>query len=271
MILTVSSVSFRYRARPVLEGVEFHADPGEILAVMGPNGAGKTTLLKCVNAIHRPSSGAVMVDGSDVLRLRPDQVARRVGYVAQKSEAGNMTAFDAVLLGRRPHMRWRATESDLRITEAAVRHLGLEHLAMRNLHEMSGGELQKVSIARALVQEPRILLLDEPTSALDMRNRAEILDTIRHVVREHAMAAVVTMHDVNQALRFADRFIFLRDGGIHAAAKRAEVTAGMIEDVYGLPVTLGEVGGLPVVVPRDETAATLHGRQRPAHDHTIEQ
>lgn len=254
MILTVSDVSFHYRSNAVLENVDFHVDPGEILAVMGPNGAGKTTLLKCINAIHRPSGGTVMVDGTDVLRLTPEQTARRVGYVAQKTETGNMTAFDAVLLGRKPHMRWRISENDMRIVEAAVRHLGLEHLAMRKICEMSGGEVQKVSIARALVQEPRILLLDEPTSALDMKNRSEILSTISHVVKDHGMAAVVTLHDVNQALRFADRFIFLKNGGIHAAARRDQVTAEIIEDVYGLPVILGEINGLPVVVPAEETA-----------------
>ncbi|GAB7022161.1 ABC transporter ATP-binding protein [Salidesulfovibrio brasiliensis] len=262
MILTVNNVSFSYASTPVLENVDFHVDPGEILAIMGPNGAGKTTLLKCVNAIHRPSSGAVMVDGTDVLRLTAEQTARRVGYVAQKTETGNMTAFDAVLLGRKPHMRWRVSENDLRIVEAAIRHLGMEHLTMRTLDHMSGGEVQKVAIARALVQEPRILILDEPTSALDMKNRTEILGMIGHVVREHGMAAVVTLHDVNQALRFADRFIFLRDRTIFAAAKRGEVTAEMIEGVYGLPVVLGEVNGLPVVVPADETI-------RPhKHDHT---
>lgn len=268
MILTANGIAFHYRSTPVLRNVSFHVDPGEVLAVMGPNGAGKTTLLKCINAIHRPSEGVIMVDGTDVLRLTPPQTARRVGYVAQKTETGDMTAFDAVLLGRKPHIRWRISENDLRITEAAVRHLGMEHLCMRKLNEMSGGEVQKVSIARALVQEPRILLLDEPTSALDMKNRAEILDIITHVVREHAMAAVVTLHDINQALRFADRFLFLKDGTVHAAAIRQEVTEAMIEDVYGIPVHLGEVGGLPVVVP---ARSDLKEAQSPTIQTTLDQ
>ena len=114
---------------------------------------------------------------------------------------------------------------------------------------MSGGELQKIAIARALVQEPRILLLDEPTSSLDLKNQVDILTTIVGIVREHGIAAVMTMHDLNQALRYADRFIFLKDGYIHFHGSYDAVTPEIIEDVYGLPVMMGMVGGVRCIVP----------------------
>lgn len=250
MILSVNGLSFSYRSAPVLAEVTFQVAPGEMLVLLGPNGVGKSTLLKCLNNIHAPASGTVRIKDRDIRELSPSAVARRVGYVAQRHDVGRMTVFDAVLLGRKPYIRWKATARDLEIVEAAVRRLGLARLALRHLDEMSGGEQQKVSIARALVQEPDILLLDEPTSSLDLFNQMEILTFLRHVARDHGMAVVMSLHDLNQALRFGDRFLFLKNGMIHAAVARDEVSEQIIEEVYGLPVTMGEVDGVPMVMPR---------------------
>ncbi|HNV39025.1 MAG TPA: ABC transporter ATP-binding protein, partial [Methanoculleus sp.] len=204
MILEVDGVAFTYRSAPVIREVTFGVRPHQILAILGPNGVGKTTLLKCMNAILKPKAGSIFVDEIDLLRADRMEIARKVGYVPQRCEAGRLTAFDAILLGRRPHIRWDVTEADLRIVEAAIRMLDLEALSLRYIDEMSGGELQKVSIARALVQEPRVLLLDEPTSSLDLKNQLEILGIVRSVVTDHDVAAVMTMHDLNMALRYAD-------------------------------------------------------------------
>jgi iron complex transport system ATP-binding protein len=141
------------------------------------------------------------------------------------------------------------SREDLKKVDAIIKTFGLEELSLRFLDEMSGGELQKVSIARALVQEPEVLLLDEPTSSLDLKNQQEILETIRHIVTGHGMAAVMTMHDLNSALRFADKVLFMRNGEIYSASKRAEVTPEVVEAVYGLPVTIEQVRGHPVVMP----------------------
>jgi iron complex transport system ATP-binding protein len=125
----------------------------------------------------------------------------------------------------------------------------MEKLRLSYIDEMSGGELQKVAIARSLVQEPKILLLDEPTSSLDLRNQVEILTIIRRIVLEHRIAAVMTMHDLNYALRYADKFIFLKNGRIHAKGGVEVITPEIIEEVYGLPVVIGEVAGIRCVVP----------------------
>ncbi len=251
MILDVIGIEFRYDSRRVLQGIRFALKAGELLAILGPNGVGKTTLLKCINANLRPAAGSVLVDGLDVLRMDSMDIARRVGYVAQRTDAARLTVFDAVLLGRKPHLHWRISENDLRLAGAAIERLGLGPLTMRYIDHLSGGELQKVAIARALVQEPRLLLLDEPTSSLDLRNQIDILKIIRQVVDQHEVAAAMTMHDLNKALRWADKFIFLKDGAVFAAGRSKEVTAEMVEAVYGVPVEIHLYRGCPWIIPFD--------------------
>ena len=247
--LTVNELKFMYRNKNVLREIAFSIERGKVVAVLGPNGVGKTTLLKCLNRILKPKEGTVMLDDENLLELGTMDIARRVGYVPQRVETGRLTAFDAVLLGRRPHIGWDVTPRDLAIVDAIFSKLGMQELRMSYIDEMSGGELQKVAIARALVQEPKVLLLDEPTSNLDMKNQVDILTTIREIVRDHDIAAIMTMHDLNQALRFADTFIFIRNGTVHVHGTQDIVTPGIIEEVYGLPVMIGELGGVRCVIP----------------------
>lgn len=249
MILSVDELRFLYRNREVLREIAFTINESEIVAILGPNGVGKTTLLKCLNRILTPRNGTVFLDGEDLSDLNIMEIARRVGYVPQRVETGRLTAFDAVLLGRHPHIGWDIKELDLKIVDAIFHRLSMDNLRMAYIDEMSGGELQKVAIARSLVQEPKVLLLDEPTSNLDLKNQVNILSIIAQIVREHHIAAVMTMHDLNQAIRYADRFIFLKGGKVFAHGSHEIVTPGIIEEVYGLPVIIGELGGVRCVVP----------------------
>ncbi|WFN36951.1 ABC transporter ATP-binding protein [Methanomicrobium antiquum] len=250
MILSVDELQFMYRNKNVLDNIAFSITEGEIVVILGPNGVGKTTLLKCLNRILVPKQGVVKVAGDCISSLEVMEIARRIGYVPQRVETGRLTGFDAVLLGRRPHIGWDITDNDLKIVDAAFSKFMIDHLRLHYIDEMSGGELQMIAIARAFVQEPKILLLDEPTSALDLKNQVEILDKIRNIVTEHNIAAVMTMHDLNTALRYADRFIFLKDRSVHAYGDRSVITEAEIEAVYGLPVSIGELWGVPCVIPQ---------------------
>jgi len=249
MILQVRGMSFEYPSRKVLNDVTLSVSPGETVMVMGPNGVGKSTLLKCMNRILSPGGGEMLLDGKDLLSLSQGDIAKLVGYVPQFGQPGRISVFDAVLLGRRPHMGWHVTEKDLKAVDGIIQTLHLEELYLRSLDQISGGEIQKVLIARALAQDPGLLLLDEPTSSLDLKNQVEVMEILDHVVKGHGLAALVTMHDLNTAFRFGHRFLFLKDGSIAYSMDRSEITADIIRDVYDISVELVFVGEVPVVVP----------------------
>jgi iron complex transport system ATP-binding protein len=249
MILQVQGIKFHYPGHPVLEEASFSVEKGELLAVLGTNGTGKTTLLKCINRILRPASGAMWIRGEPVAALSRNALAQRIGYVEQQRSGSRATVFNAVLLGRKPYIRWDITQRDMAIASQALETLGLSGYALRFLDELSGGELQKVIIARALAQEPELLLMDEPTSSLDLKNQLDVLDLIRRITRERGIAAVVAMHDLNLALRYADRFLLLKDKTIFAAGGPEVMTPETIESVYSVPVVIASHGAHQVVIP----------------------
>ncbi|TKB06139.1 ABC transporter ATP-binding protein [Desulforhopalus sp. IMCC35007] len=250
MILSVKDLVFAYNGTDILKKIDLAVEPGQLLAILGPNGAGKTTLLKCIGNIHCPAAGTIQVEDRNILKMSPDKVALSIGYVAQHSETTRLTVFDAVLMGRKPYIKWHVASHDLQVVEEVLMQLDLSKLSLRYLDELSGGELQKVAIARALVQEPRLLLLDEPTSALDLRNQISILSIVREIVDTRQIGAVMTMHDLNSALRYADRYCFLRNGSIYAECDRNTISSDIIEDVYGLPVSVHNIDNCPVIIPQ---------------------
>ena len=186
-MVEVKDVSFRYKpAGPdILHNVSFELDDGNCLAILGNNGAGKSTLLKCIDRILPAGSGTVLVDGTDVFTLGKRELARNIAYVAQNARAADMTVYDSVLLGRRPYIGWDATEHDREVVREVIDLMGIGDYELRSVAELSGGEAQKVMLARALAQEPRLLLLDEPTSNLDPRNQHEALRTVEHQRLHH--------------------------------------------------------------------------------------
>lgn len=249
MILSVNGISFAYRGVPVLEDVTFSLAEGEMAALLGPNGTGKTTLLRAINGILRPAGGTVLMESRDALACPPRERAKFFAYVPQRGEPVRLTVFDAVLLGRRPHLGWSVERRDLEKGESALKNLSLDRFALRYLDELSGGEFQKVLLARALVQEPRVLLLDEPTSSLDLKNQLDMLATLRKVVKGHGVAALLSLHDLNTAFRYADRLLFLKDGCIRGMFLPSEVPGEIVAEVYGVPVDIVRHKGVPLVVP----------------------
>ena len=252
MILQLEGLRFEYPARPVLENISFNVEKGQVVAILGTNGAGKTTLLKCINRILIPTDGSIFIDGEAVENLGRNVLAQKIGYVSQQSKRSQSTVFDTVLLGRKPYIRWDINNTDMEIVSKALETLGMSGYALRYLDELSGGELQKVVIARALAQEPDILLMDEPTSSLDLKNQLEVLTLIRQISSQRGIACVVAMHDLNLALRFADRFLLLKDNTIFAAGGFEVMTPENLESVYAVQVMIASHNGSRVVIPLQE-------------------
>lgn len=250
MVLTADRLDFSYGRRQVLSDIAFAVDRKEMVAVLGNNGAGKSTLLKCLNGILSAEKGTVLINGKEVSNMTRLEVARNVGYVAQRYESSRVTVFDAVLLGRKPHMGWEVSKKDLDVTEEVLTLMGLESFALRYTDELSGGELQKVVVARALAQDPEVLLLDEPTSNLDMKNQLELLDILQKIKEEKNVAIILTMHDLNLALRYAEKFVLLKDSTVFAFGDRSVMTGDNIGQVYNVGVSIEEINGVSVVVPQ---------------------
>ncbi|MCI5227892.1 MAG: ABC transporter ATP-binding protein, partial [Candidatus Electrothrix sp. AX2] len=206
-------------------------------------------LLKTINGILKPGKGTVLVEGVSLKGLSGKEIARRIGYMPQKSGGVICTVFDAVLLGRKPHFGRTVTPRDLEVVEDVLQRLGMEKLALRETTELSGGELQKVIIARALVQEPKVLLLDEPVNHLDVRNQLETMSLLQEITRELNLLTITVLHDLTIALRYADRFVLIKDGGLHACGDREVMTPGAIREVFGMHATIHDIDGIPVVLP----------------------
>jgi len=247
-VLEVENLSFTYGKREVLHEIAFSVKEGEMLFILGPNGSGKTTLLKCINGILKPR-GAVYLEKFDLKKLPPIEIARKFGYVPQRGEASFLTVFDAILLGRRPYIKWSVSEEDLRIVEETIRMFGIEHLALRKLKELSGGEMQLVLIARAFAQQPKYLLLDEPTNNLDIKNQVEVMRMVKKAVREKGISAIVTMHDINLALSYADRVLLLKNGRIFAFGGIEVIDSETLREVYGIRAEIVKHNGRILVVP----------------------
>ncbi len=249
MTLTAANIDFSYNSHSVLSNVNFSIAPGEMMCVLGVNGAGKSTLLKCVNRILAPQRGSVLVDGEDLLAMSQKRVARRIGYVPQRHPETRLSVFEAVLMGRKPYIRWSLAAADYLLVEKIIARIGIAHLSSRQIDALSGGELQKVIIARALAQSPEILLLDEPTSNLDLKNQYDVMGLLRRIVDTQKLSAIVAIHDLNIALRFGDRFLFLKGHKIHALTTRKALDAEMIRQVYGIDAKLVQLEEHTIVVP----------------------
>ncbi len=248
-MLNVSNLKYRYRGgEPVLKGVSFEAKDGCMVAVLGNNGAGKSTLLKCINRILNAESGSAILDGAELTSLSHGEIARKVAFVAQTVPNMQLTVDDAVLLGRRPYMKWKTTPQDRSIADTAIRKLDLTALRNRYVDHLSGGERQKVMLARALAQQPRVLLLDEPTSSLDLHNQHQVLSEVRKICSEMGITALVIIHDLNLALRFCDCFLMLRDGRVDSFGGSEIVNRESIRRVYNISAHVAEIDGRRVVL-----------------------
>ncbi|HEX5387564.1 MAG TPA: ABC transporter ATP-binding protein [Gemmatimonadales bacterium] len=263
MILEGRELTVRYDGAsvPALDGVSLRVTPRELLAVCGPNGSGKTTLVRALLGLVPLNGGAALLDERPVAEWRGGSLAKVVGVVAQREDiVFPLTVAQMVLLGRYPHLGPLAPEGpqDREAVLKALRRCDVERLAKRRVDTLSGGEWQLVRLARALAQQPRILVLDEPTASLDVRHEMELFELVRGLVRD-GLAGLVITHELNLAARFADRIVLLDEGRVAAEGSPAEVfRSDTLERIFQWPVSVATLpDGSPQVVPERKVARTV--------------
>jgi iron complex transport system ATP-binding protein len=262
LILALRGVTYQYpaAARDALVDVSLAVRPGELHALLGPNGSGKTTLLRLALGVVAPTAGAVDVEGRPAAGWERRALARAVAVVPQREEAAfPQRVRDAVLLGRYPHLsRFGApSAADRAIVDRALAQCDARELADRWLATLSGGEFQRVRLARALAQEPRLLVLDEPTASLDVRHEMELFERVRSLVDAQRLAAVLITHHVNLAARFADHVLLLSEGRVAASGAPLEVlTRETVERVFAWPVAIQSFDGRPQMIPLRQSTSS---------------
>ena len=254
------AIEFAYRpGAKVLDGVDLDLHSGEMTALVGPNGSGKSTLLKILAGLIEPDAGSVSLGGSDMAGLARAEVARKVAVVPQETRISlPFTVGEMVLMGRAPHIGYLGIESaaDLAAARAACERADVWHLRDRLVWDLSGGEKQRAVIARALAQDPGVLLLDEPTTFLDLRHQVEVYAIVSGLASERGLAVLVVGHDINLAARHCERVVMLSAGKVYADGPAAQVlTPESVEEVFSLRARIEELSdGTRLVVhdpPRD--------------------
>jgi len=243
-------VCFDYGKRPALSDVELIFSSSGIFSIVGPNGSGKSTLLKCINMILKPR-GEILFNKKKIHDMPISEIARIFGYVPQDfSSAFPVTVFDMILLGRRPYLGWSPSEHDIEVVSENISGLGLNDFALRNVNELSGGERQKVLIATALSQEPKVLLLDEPTSNLDIKHQLEVMKHVQRIVKSKGLLALIAIHDLNLASQYSDEIVMLSDGRVFAQGKPQDVLSKEnIRSIYHVNVAIHTHGEVQHIVP----------------------
>ncbi|GAA3983520.1 ABC transporter ATP-binding protein [Actinomadura viridis] len=254
-----------YGDRLIVDGLSLDLTGAGITAIIGPNGCGKSTLLRGLGRLLRPRGGQVVLDGADIARLPPREVARRMAVLPQAPQAPEgLTVADLVARGRHPHQAWyrQWSAGDEEIVNAALARTDMLEYAGRPLEELSGGQRQRVWISMALAQDTGLLLLDEPTTYLDLAHQVEVLELVRRLHAEDGRTVVMVLHDLNLAARYARRLVAMRDGAVVAQGEPAEVlTEELLEEVFGLPARVIEdpVTGAPLVIPLGSHAPARAG------------
>ncbi len=249
-MLNIQNLSFRYgkKAPLVLNGLNLTLKDGETGVLLGKNGSGKTTLFKTILGFEKQEAGKIIFNDKNLDRLSRRERAELIAYVPQDIQLGDLSVFDTVLLGRLPYFGLKASKSDEEITGSILKEMGLFELASRNTEELSGGEKQKVAIARALVQEPKLLVFDEPTGNLDIANEQLILKEILRVAKEKGIGVLTSLHDLNQALSIGDVFFFVKDGKVISSGDSSIVTEELIKDVYDAEVSIIDHKGKKIII-----------------------
>lgn len=236
-MIRISSLSVRYEKKgtEILQNVDFSLEKGKIGIFLGPNGAGKSTLLKSCIGLLKPLSGTILIDGVPLEKMKPRERAKKIAYVPQILDFEPGTVYDTVMLGRLPYFLVVPSPHDHEVVSKVLSELGLTELASRNVTSLSGGERQKVAVARALAQESHIVIFDEPTSNLDISSEALIEKEVKELSDKYNKTVLLSVHDLSLAYRLGDQFLFLRGGKVIASGNHDVFREDVCASTFGIP------------------------------------
>lgn len=249
-MLKINDLHFRYSKNgpAVLNGASLELQQGEVGILLGKNGSGKTTLFKNILGIEKPQAGSIRFENEDLLKMNRRQRARRIAYVPQHIHFGDLTVFDSVLMGRVSYFGMQAGREDYEAVEKILADMQLLSFANRSAEALSGGEKQKIAIARAMAQEPKLMIFDEPTGNLDIANEQLIIEEAKKLAKEKNISVLSSLHDLNQALYFGDRFFFMKDGQVKYTGGREIWTPEALKDIFDVNVRICQLDGQTVVL-----------------------
>lgn len=253
VLIKIEGVQFAYNGSDVLRSVEFEGNPGEFIGLIGPNGSGKSTLMRCINGILKPKTGVIQMDGKDLNLMKIDEIAKVCANVPTEfSEDFHMSVQELVFLGRYPFAQglWWDSSQDEEMVVEAMKKFGVLHLKDRKFSELSSGEMQRVLLAKAVVQCPKVMLVDEPSAHLDLKYKLEVMEHLRDLLKGQ-ITIVVASHDLNLLAKYCDKVMILSKGKIVAFGRPEEViTAEMIEQVYGVEAVILRDGNDIFAIPK---------------------
>ena len=251
-MLKVEKLEFSYGAHSVLQGVSLELQQGEVGILLGKNGCGKTTLFKNILGIEKPKAGKISLHGKNLMRMKRRDRAREIAYVPQHIHFGDLSVLDSILMGRVSSFGMKAGREDYEAVEKILEDMGLVEFASRSAEALSGGEKQKIAIARAMAQEPKLMVFDEPTGNLDIANEHLIIQEAKRLAREKNIGILSSLHDLNQALYFGDKFFFMKNGVVKYAGGKEIVTEEVIWDIYDIQVKIVQLDGQTVIVNKTQ-------------------
>lgn len=253
-MLVVNDIKFRYKKKSplILEGVSFSLDKGQVGIVLGKNGSGKSTLFKVLLGIVKNEEGQMNLNEFDLSLLNRKEKAKKIAYVPQDISFGALTVYDSILMGRIAYFGFTPSSNDYDMVDKIIHEMKLESLAMRNVNELSGGERQKVAIARALVQEPELLIFDEPTGNLDIGNESLILEEARKICHDRNIMILMAIHDIQTALEYGNKFFFMKKGRMIYSCDIKDITEDIINETFDVNISLHDLNGHKVLIKKEK-------------------
>jgi len=246
MEFRVENLCFSYKSKDILKDVCIEIKKGELVGILGKNGAGKSTLLKTIAKMLKAKKGKVFYNTLDLFELPKKEFVKKISYVSQKQVSNELNVFEMLMLGRRSYFKFKPKKEDFEEVQKIIKKLSMEEIKLKPTNELSGGELQKVAIARALIQKSEIILLDEPTNNLDIKNQIEIIKLIKNLKK----TALLVLHDINLAIRYCDKLVFMKGGKIVYEGDRNIISPELIKEVYDIEVEICKCGNIPIVLPK---------------------